>query len=56
MNKMKKVPKINEFFQNFEKKFTTQQNISNNKNSKYQYNLRKNLKNIDIFKNLAYNI
>ena len=46
---MKKVPKIKKVFSKFWKNFDTQQKINNNKNSKYQYNLRKNLKNIDIF-------
>ena len=52
---MKKVPKINEFFQNFEKTLLRNKTLAILK-IKYQYNLRKNLKNIDIFLNLAYNI
>ena len=53
--KMKKAPKINKFFQNFEKTLLYKTTLIILK-TKYQYNLRKNLKNIDIFKNLAYNI
>ncbi len=52
---MKKVPKINKFFQNFEKTLLYK-TTSIILKIKYQYNLRKNLKNIDIFLNLAYNI